>query len=201
MSYEYLFRAGSPGRPVVVAFHGTGGDQSQLLPLVESIDPDLNYLSPLGQELENGMHARYFKRFAEGHLDEDDLILRAGELATWLPEAIATERVTGLPKVALGYSNGASISAGLLLLHPATFDRAILLRPMVPLVPEVPPDLTGKKVLICASPTDSITPFDGAKRLGEMLKDFGATVEFESVPGGHSLGAKDVEVAQRFLAG
>ncbi len=201
MSYEYLFRAGSPGRPLVVAFHGTGGDQSQLLPFVESIDSDLNYLSPLGQELENGMYARYFKRFAEGHLDEDDLIRRAGELAAWLPEAIAAEEVKGLSRVALGYSNGASISAGLLLLHPATFNHAILLRPMVPLVPDVPPDLTGKKVLICASLTDTITPFEGARSLAQMLQNFGATVEFETVPGGHALGAKDVEVAQQFLAG
>ena len=42
---------------------------------------------------------------------------------------------------ALGYSNGANIAGGILLLRPGVLCGTALLRPMVPLVPETLPEL------------------------------------------------------------
>lgn len=198
MNFEYFAKQGDGS--VIVAFHGTGGNQKQMLPLVEAVDPTAAYLSPLGQVMESGVNPRYFRRFEEGVLDVPDLKLRAGHLVDWLPGALAAEGMDRRPRTAFGYSNGASISAGILLLYPEVFDRVILLRPMVPFEPEVMPDLSGKKVLICASESDTITPFQGARGLEALLKSAGAEVTLEVVPGGHSLGMPDIKAAQSFLA-
>ncbi|MBL8059991.1 MAG: hypothetical protein JNK63_04655 [Chthonomonas sp.] len=184
---------------IILGFHGTGGDELQMLGIVRAIDPNAAYFSPRGKALEGGVHARYFRRFEEGVLDIPDLMEKAAELAEWLPGALEKLDMDSRPRTSVGYSNGATISSALLLLYPDLLDQVILLRPMVPFVPEVAPDLTGRRVLICASPTDQITPFEGGEELARMLESFGAEVIFAAVPGGHGLGQPDIEAAQNFL--
>ena len=55
-----------------------------------------------------------------------------------------------LPPVAVGFSNGANIAAAMLLLRPGTLGGALLIRPMVPLVPDPLPALAGVPVQINA---------------------------------------------------
>src|SRR6516225_5612835 len=126
--------------------HGTGGNERDLIPLGRELDPDANLLSPRGQVLENGM-PRFFRRLAEGVFDEEDLIRRTHELADFVEQASAKYRLNRQNVCAVGYSNGANIAGSLLLLRPQTLAGAILLRPIVPIVPEPLPDLSGVPVL------------------------------------------------------
>lgn len=198
--YAYRFEPGSdPLSALLVSFHGTGGDEFQLADLIRQLDAHAPQLAPRGQEMEAGLYRRYFKRLAEGVLDEADLAMRAGELAQWLRGVVETHGLADRRRVAVGYSNGASISAGILLLHPEAWDGVVLLRPMVPLTPDPLPNLEGKRVLILASPSDAITPIQGAVELREILESAGAQVQFEMVPGGHSLTQRDLEIAQAFI--
>lgn len=194
MSYVSASVPGQEGKPTWTLFHGTGGDEHQLMPLAEAIEPTWARLGLRGQEMEAGVHRRYFRRFAEGMLDEEDLARRAHEIADWLLENAPKERV------AMGYSNGASIVGGLLLLRPESFENVVLLRPMVPLRPAELPDLKGKRALILASRTDGITPFSGAIELSEILSACGATVQVVEAPGGHGLTAFDVQAVQNWIA-
>ena len=70
--------------------------------------------------------------------------LRAAELAAWLPVAAAHYHFDPTRIVAAGFSNGANIAGGLVLLSPGTLAGAILFRAMVPLVPEPLPVRCGK---------------------------------------------------------
>ena len=67
---KHIFKQGEQGKPVFLLLHGTGGDERDLLPLAEMLDPSYNVLSVKGEISENGM-ARYFKRRAEGDDLED----------------------------------------------------------------------------------------------------------------------------------
>ncbi len=72
--------------PVLLLLHGTGGDESDLLPLGEALLPGAPRLSPRGKVLENGM-PRFFRRLAEGVFDLDDLRKRTDELADFVEAA------------------------------------------------------------------------------------------------------------------
>lgn len=50
---------------VLLLLHGTGGDESDLIPLVRTSIRRPALLSPRGNVLENGM-PRFFQRFVEG---------------------------------------------------------------------------------------------------------------------------------------
>ena len=59
----------------IVLFHGTGGNEEDLLFLGKEIEPNAAILSPRGKVLENGM-PRFFRRSAEGVFDIEDLKIR-----------------------------------------------------------------------------------------------------------------------------
>lgn len=184
--------------PTLVLFHGTGGNENDLIALGKSVLPYANLLSPRGKVVENGM-PRFFRRFAEGVFDEEDIRLRAQELATWL--ALSSEKYGfDLQQIiALGYSNGANIAAALLFLHPKVLKSAVLMHPMVPLLPTDAPDLKGKKILITAGKQDPISPAHETQRLSYLLESYGAEVELFWHNYGHQLLQEEVLAAQKFL--
>jgi phospholipase/carboxylesterase/glyoxalase family protein len=183
----------------VLLLHGTGGDERDLLPLGARIAPGSALLSPRGKVLEHGM-PRFFRRLAMGVFDVEDLRFRTQELAGFVTEAAEHYGFDRKRVLALGYSNGANIAASLMLLRPEVLAGAILLRPMVPLTPEHPPDLTGVRVFAAAGAHDSIVPPEDTERLAEMLREAGAEVEVHWSPGGHELSEDELNKARAWLA-
>ena len=198
LSFVHRFERGTrAGAQPVLVLHGTGGDENDLVPLARMVAPGAALLSPRGKVLEHGK-PRFFRRLAEGVFDEEDVRVRAHELADFV-EAARKEYGIGAP-VALGYSNGANIAAAIMLLRPETLAGGILLRAMVPLAnPQTTSDLAGKSALIISGARDPIAPFSNAAHLKAMLEHAGAVVEHRTVPSGHELGQRDVAVAREWL--
>jgi phospholipase/carboxylesterase len=188
-----------PGLPPLLLLHGTGGNEDDLLPLADRLLPGAARLSPRGQVLERGM-PRFFRRIAEGVFDLDDLRRRTDELAEFVAAA-RTEYDLASPPVAVGFSNGANIAASLLLLRPGTLGGALLLRPMVPLVPDPLPALGGVPVQINAGLADPIVPPEQSQALAELLGRAGAEVSLDWLKVGHTLSSADLEIGARFLGG
>ena len=195
-----LVHAFLPGRSTrtLLLLHGTGGDENDLIPLGRELDPDANLLSPRGKVLENGM-PRFFRRLAEGIFDEEDLIRRTHELADFIEQASSKYRLDRQNLLAVGYSNGANIAGSLLLLRPHTLAGAILLRPMVPIVPEPLPDLSGVPVLAVSGRYDAIVPMDEALELVYLLRQAGAEVSGSLENAGHGLTDATVEIVRQWL--
>jgi predicted esterase len=182
----------------LLLLHGTGGDENDLIPLGDLIDPTANLLSPRGPVLENGM-PRFFRRLAEGVFDLDDLRLRTGQLADFIG---AAAREYGFPAgelTAVGFSNGANIAASVMLLRPEALRRGVLLRAMVPLVPEVAPDLQGARVYLGAGEADPIIAPANTEQLARMMRGYGADVTLDWFPAGHQLSRADVDGARAWL--
>jgi phospholipase/carboxylesterase len=180
----------------LLLLHGTGGDESDLLPLGASLAPGAALLSPRGQVLEHGM-PRFFRRLAEGVFDEDDLRRRADALADFV--VAARERYGLAAPIAVGYSNGANIAAAMMLLRPEVLSGGILLRAMVPLRETPVANLNGTPVLITSGLTDPIIPASNAERLAATLTAAGAHVEHRTLPVGHQLSQADMTIAKTWL--
>ena len=152
LSFTHRFEAAlTEGLPALLLLHGTGGDESDLLPLGRAISPGSALLSPRGKVLENGM-PRFFRRLAEGVFDEDDLRRRTDELADFVAEARAAYRLGEL--TAVGFSNGANIAAAMLMLRPESLAGGALQRAMVPVRETPPVDHTGKRALRLSGASD-----------------------------------------------
>jgi phospholipase/carboxylesterase len=195
--FIHKFVPGTSGRTLIL-LHGTGGTESDLIDLGRGLDPEAALLSPRGKVLENGM-PRFFRRLAEGVFDEEDLIFRTHELANFIQVAAEQYGFNQNQAVAVGYSNGANIAGSILLLRPETFQGAVLLRPMVPLIPETLPELKGAPVLVAAGNFDPIVPVDNARELVTLLRRAGADVTAFFENASHGLTETTVQTAQRWL--
>ncbi|WP_284946365.1 alpha/beta hydrolase [Acidisoma cladoniae] len=197
LSFIHRFEPGSdPAAPPLLLLHGTGGDETDLLPLGRMIAPGSALLSPRGQVLENGM-PRFFRRLREGVFDEADVRLQAQALAAFVAEARAAYGLAA--PIAVGFSNGANIAAALMLLHPDVLAAGSLIRAMVPLTEPGGSDLTGTPVQILSGANDPIVPTENPARLAAMLSARGAIVEHKVLPGGHGLSQTDVTLAKAWL--
>jgi phospholipase/carboxylesterase len=188
-----------PGAVPVLLLHGTGGNESDLVDLGRNLAPGAPLLSPRGKILENGM-PRFFRRLAEGVFDIPDLKFQAEELARFVADARIRYDLGDVPPVALGFSNGANMAAALLLLHPGTLSGGVLLRPMVPLVPDRLPDLAGVRVLISAGLHDPIARPAESQALADLLRSAGADVALNWSNGGHGLVQDDLTAAERWIS-
>jgi phospholipase/carboxylesterase len=197
LDFQHTFVPGRSARTLLL-LHGTGGDETDLIPLGQALDSKAALLSPRGKVLENGM-PRFFRRLAAGIFDQEDLIRRTHELADFIELSSENYRFDRRNLLAVGYSNGANIASSLLLLRPGTLGAAALLRPMVPLVPEKLPDLKGTPVLIAAANYDTMAPPDEALQLAALLRNAGTdlTVSFENA--GHGLTEETIETVKRWL--
>lgn len=178
----------------VLALHGTGGDERDLLPLAARVAPGAAVISPRGRVLEQGM-PRFFRRLAEGVFDLADLAVRTRDLARFIDAATTAYARDRTRVVAVGFSNGANIAASLLLQHPTAFAGAALLRPMVPFEPDAlpsPPSGPPARVLVAAGRADPIVPAEQPERLGVLLRAVGCTVDVRWAAVGHQLARDDL---------
>jgi len=200
MEFIHVYQSpATPGEPILLLLHGTGGNEHDLVPLAEMLLPGAGILSPRGNVLERGM-PRFFRRLAEGVFDTEDVKLRAAELADFIAESATrhsflTEHVT-----AVGFSNGANIAGALLLLRPEVLGRAVLFRAMVPLTPEELPRMAATPVLISNGKADPLVSAEETERLAALLRAGGAHVTVSWQNSGHELTERDVITAREWLA-
>ena len=195
--FIHEFVPGSSHRTLLL-LHGTGGNERDLVPLGRELDPNAALLSPRGKILENGM-PRFFRRLAEGVFDLEDLKYRTNELADFVTAAAQHYGFSSDQLVAVGYSNGANITASMLLLRPEIMQTAILFRAMVPLIPDTLPNLSSVRVWIGAGDQDPIVPASETKGLAELLRRSGADVTIRFAKTGHGLINDDLEAARHWL--
>lgn len=197
LSFIHRFEPGGADEmPPLLLLHGTGGNEADLLSLGKAVAPGSALLSPRGKVLEHGL-PRFFRRFAEGVFDEDDVRRRADELADFVGEA---REAYGLAApIVVGLSNGGNIAAALLLLRPDVLAAAVLLRAMMPFADPPMMDLTDKPILLISGDTDVLIPIDNAERLAEELSRNGAVLRHEILHTGHRLTEADIALIRAWI--
>ncbi|MGM0839197.1 MAG: alpha/beta hydrolase [Bacillota bacterium] len=195
---KHIFKQGSKDLPTLLLLHGTGGDERDLLPLAEMIEPDASILSVKGNVDENGM-ARFFARLREGVFDEEDLVFRTKELNEFIDKSAKNYGFDRQNIVALGYSNGANIAASLMYHYKDALKGGILFHAMVPRRNVKLPDLSDALVFIGAGKRDPLIPMQETMELVKNLQDARTQVREFWTEGGHELRREEVDEAKRWF--
>lgn len=196
-SYVHASLPGTPGGPLMFLFHGTGGNENQLLGLAIDLMPGTAAISPRGDVSEHGA-ARFFRRTGEGVYDMEDLAARTRTMAGFVQSHVDAAKPSSV--IGIGFSNGANILASLIFAEPKLFDAAVLMHPLIPFEPTVEGDLSGKRILITAGRHDPICPPNLTSRLESNLRALEADVTLEWHEGGHEMRPNELVAARNFLA-
>jgi predicted esterase len=190
LSRPHVFHQGTSSR-TILALHGTGADEHDLLGLARALDADASILSPRGMYLENGMN-RFFERYPDGTFNEDSIDTAVDELAEFIAAAIAGYDLDESNIFGTGFSNGANTLSALLVRRPNLLVGAALFGSTVPYAHIVPVDLSGKRIWLANGDFDSYAPVDVSERWVEQLRGFGADVTWLRHPGGHQISGEHV---------
>lgn len=178
--------------------HGTGGDEHDLLPLVEPLATQYNFVGLRGNVLEGGM-PRFFARKAMGVFDQESLSQEVEKLASFLTAWHQQHNLSPEQAAFAGYSNGANMILAGLLRHPSLVRTAALLHCMLPFDPP-PADLSGGRYLVTHGLQDGMMPPGAAAAVIAALQAAGAEVQEFSHPGGHELTHTEREALLAFLS-
>ncbi len=179
--------------------HGSGVDETTLIPLATSIAPGAVLIAVRGRiPQEDGF--RWFTRITPTRFGQESIRSEADAFATFVAEAAKHHDLDLSRTVFLGYSNGANLVSSVMLLHPGIVERAVLLRPM-PVLDDVPSaDLEKARVLMISGDADlTYGPF--APALAALLRLHGAEVDARTIASGHEIGDRDAEIVRQWLAG
>lgn len=196
-AYVHAVEGAGAGKPLLFLFHGTGGDETQMLGLGRAVAPGAALVAPRGDVSEMGA-LRFFRRAAEGVYDMDDLARATAKMAGFVRAHVEAARPAAV--MGLGYSNGANILASTLFAAPELFDAAVLMHPLIPFQPQIAGSLAGRRILVTAGERDPICPPHMTARLEAWLRDAGADVTMVRHPGGHEIRPEEIDAARRFLA-
>jgi phospholipase/carboxylesterase len=193
---EHLFK-NKNSETTLVLFHGTGGDEHDMLPLGEMIDANANILSLRGTVNESGLN-RFFKRIRPGVFDEEDLKSRTRDLGDTLKKLADRYTLSLDSMVLMGYSNGANIISSFLSLYGNKVKGAILLHPMTPYKNTIFPKLSDFPVFISAGKNDPIVSQEDTVNLQSLFDKSAAKLEIYWHNSGHQLTQSAIENARDF---
>jgi phospholipase/carboxylesterase len=196
--YRVVTPAKSTGKCVFL-LHGSGVDETTLIPLARKIAPDVTLVAARGRiPQDDGF--RWFERITPTSFEQASI---RDETAAYAEFAVEVSECYGLDlqrATFLGYSNGANVVSTLLLLHPGLVRRAALLRAMPVLDNSPMVDLRATRVLIVAGAADqTYGPF--APALVTLFSERHAEVDARIVASGHEFGDADAAIVRQWLAG
>ncbi|HJF20989.1 alpha/beta hydrolase [Mammaliicoccus lentus] len=192
---EYFLQENQNNNTLIVLFHGTGGNQYQLLPISGEIMPDVNTLSFLGNVGE-GTERRFFAPLKNNQLDRDDFNHRTKSFIQFWNHFIYEHSYDKV--IFLGYSNGANFILGLLEQSLAHVDQILLLHP-AQLNYNISKNYHNTSLIITAGANDySALPGD-VKGLAEQLKPYFKKLHFELLDSGHELVDPEIELLKSLI--
>lgn len=188
-----VHRPETPDGTAIVLLHGTGGNETSLLPFGARLAPGAVLLSPRGRSTDEG-YPRFFRRITATTFDQKDILAEAEAFAAFMEGANAAYGFDPVKTLFIGYSNGANMIGAVMLLHPGIIRNAVLLRGMNVLENAPKADLSGANVLMVSGNADPYGRFAG--ELETLLASAGATVESKMLSAGHDIGTADLELAK-----
>ncbi|MEO6012839.1 MAG: alpha/beta hydrolase [Devosia sp.] len=194
-NYQFAEIAAPKGAPLLFLFHGTGGDEHDLLDLGGQLMPNAHLIAPRGDVSEGGA-LRFFRRSSAGY-DMADLARATQKMTAFIAERIAAVGPSSV--VGLGYSNGANILASALFAGAGIY-RSVLLHPMIPFTPPPQPALAGKSVLITIGQHDPYGTPAMTEALAAYFTANGAGANIVWHEGGHEIRQTELAAARQFLA-
>ena len=186
---------GSGRPPLIVLFHGRGGDERSLLEVAAALPQRYAVALPRGPiELDSGGYT-WFENRGLGRPQGPSLRAGADGVHAWL-DAADPARFDLTRLIAGGFSAGMLFAGALLLDRPARFAAGILLSGTLPWeIAEIVPTanrLAGKPVFHAHGDRDDVIPLDlVARSEAYLLERSGAAVEHRRYPIAHEISAAE----------
>ncbi|WP_430602672.1 phospholipase/carboxylesterase [Enterococcus sp. DIV0724b] len=193
---KHFFQKGADSKQLIVAFHGTGGNEYQLLTTVAKLFPAASLLSYLGS-IGTDKNRRFFPPLENGKLNREAFDQAVSSFLTEDWATVVTHEYEEI--IFLGYSNGANFILGLLEQQPTIADTVILLHPSN-LIYQYTQASADTKLILTTGAQDTLSIAGDVLKLSYQLETAFTWVKLLLVDGGHQLSPQELDDVQATLA-
>ena len=198
--------AASAPQGLLLAHHGRGTDERELLTLAEVLDPRHRWhviapRAPLPEDAGEGH--RWYLVPERGHPDPATFERAVRTLAAFHDEAWARSGVPPSRTVLAGFSMGAVMSYALGLAADRPAPAGIMaLSGFMPPIPGWEPDVAARRglpVFVAHGRQDTVLPVQYAREAVQRLKDGGVDVEYRESDARHRIDPRELPAAALWL--
>jgi phospholipase/carboxylesterase len=188
--------------PTIVALHGRGSNEHDLLELAPYLPTNLLWISPRGPFSLGPDSYEWFQLAQVGKPDPARLANAITTLDQFIDEVFDHYPVDPYHFYLLGFSQGTVVSLSYLLTHPERVSGVIGQSAYIPLESGLQIDedgLRNKPILLTHGIQDSVLPVEWARRSRDVLTALGADLEYHEFGMGHEVTGSSLQVIAAWL--
>ncbi len=193
----HILHKGTNNR-LIVMLHGTGGNERDLIPIANHLDPDASYLGIRGNIEEQGM-LRYFERYRDGTFNTRSLMKETANLYDTMTSLIRENGMEDYEIIVIGFSNGANIGINIFKEYNTGFKAIIALHPSA-VRPEVPVLEQDLKVFMSYGDNDPFVTKEAYDDLKVSFEKAVTATESYEHNLGHQLTQDELAAAVKFYS-
>lgn len=198
LTHFHYYANETKSKNTIFLFHGTGGNEKDLLALVEPFLATHSVVGLRGNDLERGM-SRFFRRISEGIFDQESIKAETAKLHEFLQAWYAKHNTTPQDSIFIGYSNGANFILATMLYYPQDIVKAAVHHAMLPFEPTQSVDLSHHEILVTLGKNDPIiAPYQSEEAVAK-LREYQAKVQVVETMAGHSFTHEELEALHTFI--
>jgi phospholipase/carboxylesterase len=197
-------RPAGPGpHPTLIALHGRGSHEDDLLELADYLDPRLLWISPRAPLPQSGGF-EWYRLHDIGVPDEASFTQGLRALDRFVSEAVAAYPVDPQQLYLFGFSQGGMMGYTLTLVQPARIRGLIAHSSYIPklVLEQTAFDraaLAGKPILALHGTHDPLIPLAWAQAARDTLTELGVELSYQEFPMAHQVNQDSLAAMQTWL--
>ena len=188
--------------PTILALHGRGSNESDLIGLAQYLPQKFLWISPRGSFPLGPDSYEWFQITQIGKPDPTRLANALNTIDTFIDEAITNYPVDKNQLYLLGFSQGSIMSMSYALTKPRRVAGVIAQSGYIPHESGLQIDETGiknKPFILTHGIQDPMLPVDWARRSRDILQNLGTNLEYHEFNMGHNVSAESLAVINTWL--
>jgi phospholipase/carboxylesterase len=192
----------SSNHPTILALHGRGSNEEDLISLAPYLPNDFLWISPRGTFSLGPGSYEWFQVSQIGKPDPARLAKALEAMDRFIDEILASYPVDPNKLYLLGFSQGSVVSLSYTLTKPQRIAGVIAQSGYIPLESGLQVDKAGiknKSFILTHGRYDSLLPVEWARRSRNTLQAFGADLEYHEFNMGHNITEESLSIISTWL--
>jgi len=193
----------APARyPTVLALHGRGSNEEDLIGLAPHLPQGLLWISPRAPLLLGPGSYEWYRVRVIGKPEPEQVLAALETIAHFVDEILTTYPIDPQKLFLLGFSQGSILSMCYTLMKPARITGVIAQSGYIPNGIEIEIDgagVKGKPFLLTHGELDTLIPVDWGRASRDRLQSLGADVEYHEFQMGHNVSMESLAMIHKWL--
>jgi phospholipase/carboxylesterase len=193
----------APARyPTVLALHGRGSNEDDLIGLAPHLPDGLLWISPRAPLLLGPGSFEWYRVRVIGMPEPDQVLAALQTIDHFIDEALAAYPIDPQRLFLFGFSQGSILSMCYTLTYPARVAGAIAQSGYLPENVKLEIDeagVKGKSFLLTHGEQDTMIPVEWGRLTRDLLQRLGVDLAYHEFQMGHSVSMESLEVINRWM--